>query len=442
MNIGIDVDGVLTDFEWFIDIYGSKYLKSIGYSGDIIAPEEYVFSKKFGCTDKNEVGFYKKYLLWYINKMPIRENAAQTIKVLKEQKHCRIFIITARVLADKNGIIGSVMKAFLKRWLKKNKVPYDEIHFVNTSNSAYEKSALAKRLKLDYFIEDDPRNIAAIKKHCKVICMRAKYNEGISDVFYANDFGDVYHRILDDYIQPLSIEERSGLDKNNLTSYFQQLKKQYSDMPFDSNMYEKYKKNYKTIFPIGAIIAKLTGLKWQGNENIPVTSGAIFVCNHKRWSDIPLAYLMLGKTFARMLEKKEYASTSLKHVQQPLGTIYVDRYSKTSGRCAQTIMIQTLLNGGNIFIFPEGTRNRTDQLLLPFKYGAVYIAQVTGCPIIPLALYKKGRKNYIYTIGKTVYVHPTDSLVQKNQELSNIIRNNLVHMRNSCTKLIEQENIQ
>lgn len=37
--------------------------------------------------------------------------------------------------------------------------------------------------------------------------------------------------------------------------------------------------------------------------------------------------------------------------------------------------INVLNNGGAIGIFPEGTRNKTNELLLPFKFGAVSLAQ-------------------------------------------------------------------
>ena len=37
-------------------------------------------------------------------------------------------------------------------------------------------------------------------------------------------------------------------------------------------------------------------------------------------------------------------------------------------------------------IFPEGTRNTTDELLLPFKEGSFKMAEKTGCPNIPMAL--------------------------------------------------------
>ena len=37
-------------------------------------------------------------------------------------------------------------------------------------------------------------------------------------------------------------------------------------------------------------------------------------------------------------------------------------------------------------IFPEGTRNKTDGEMLPFKEGSMKMAEKTGCLIIPVAI--------------------------------------------------------
>jgi 1-acyl-sn-glycerol-3-phosphate acyltransferase len=42
--------------------------------------------------------------------------------------------------------------------------------------------------------------------------------------------------------------------------------------------------------------------------------------------------------------------------------------------------------GISIWIFPEGTRSK-DGKMLPFKEGSMKIAEKTGCPIIPVALF-------------------------------------------------------
>lgn len=50
-----------------------------------------------------------------------------------------------------------------------------------------------------------------------------------------------------------------------------------------------------------------------------------------------------------------------------------------------------LKNGEKIAIYPEGTRNKTDQEMLPFKHGAAVMAIKTKAPVIPMVIYKKPR---------------------------------------------------
>ncbi len=45
-----------------------------------------------------------------------------------------------------------------------------------------------------------------------------------------------------------------------------------------------------------------------------------------------------------------------------------------------------LLRGWVIGLFPEGTRNYTDEILLPFRYGAVRLSKATAATIVPLAI--------------------------------------------------------
>ncbi len=50
-----------------------------------------------------------------------------------------------------------------------------------------------------------------------------------------------------------------------------------------------------------------------------------------------------------------------------------------------------LKNGEHVSLFPEGTRNKTDDMFLPFKSGASVIAIRTKTPILPLVQVKKMR---------------------------------------------------
>ena len=66
-----------------------------------------------------------------------------------------------------------------------------------------------------------------------------------------------------------------------------------------------------------------------------------------------------------------------------------------------------LNNGGTIGIFPEGTRNKTQNNLLEFRKGAVRIAKSTNIPILPFAIkgeYKLFRKSITLEFGNPIDV--------------------------------------
>ena len=75
-----------------------------------------------------------------------------------------------------------------------------------------------------------------------------------------------------------------------------------------------------------------------------------------------------------------------------------------------------LENGGALGIFPEGTRNKTigtkdEVVMLPFKYGAVSLAQKTNALIVPFATTGEytGKKGKLTTrIGKPFSVQGMD----------------------------------
>ncbi len=68
-----------------------------------------------------------------------------------------------------------------------------------------------------------------------------------------------------------------------------------------------------------------------------------------------------------------------------LGCIYVDR--EDMRKALQSILegIKELNHGQSIVLFPEGTRNKSNDLL-PFKEGGFKLATKTKVPIVPIAL--------------------------------------------------------
>lgn len=93
-----------------------------------------------------------------------------------------------------------------------------------------------------------------------------------------------------------------------------------------------------------------------------------------------------------------------------------------------------LKNGEKISIYPEGTRNKTDAEMLPFKHGAAIMAIKAKVPVIPVMLYEKPRffRCTHVLVGEPVYLTEfydkklTDEEAGKADEK---LRNILLNMR-------------
>lgn len=88
-----------------------------------------------------------------------------------------------------------------------------------------------------------------------------------------------------------------------------------------------------------------------------------------------------------------------------VGTIKVHR--NKSNPVAVMEAEDILKHGGAVGIFPEGTRNRTNEDLLKFRHGTVSIAKKTNSKIVPFAIrgkYKIFRKGLSIKFGKPIDV--------------------------------------
>ena len=157
-----------------------------------------------------------------------------------------------------------------------------------------------------------------------------------------------------------------------------------------------------------------------GKENIP-KEGAIIVCgNHKHLYDQCLA-IISTKRFLRKKKKKEYFDGPFAWFFKFVGCIPVNRSIKDTN--AKEKAIEHLENDGAIGIFPEGTRNKTDKFLLPFKFGTVSMAKKTNAKIVPFGItgdYKFRSKNLTIRFGKPFEVGDM-SLEEANNKLEKVI---------------------
>ena len=81
------------------------------------------------------------------------------------------------------------------------------------------------------------------------------------------------------------------------------------------------------------------------------------------------------------------------------GVIYCDTESKEDRHIAKETAIETLKQGHNLLIYPEGVWNLTSNLLmLPLFPGIIEMAKETGCDIVPVAI-ERYDKEYKVNIG-------------------------------------------
>ena len=158
-----------------------------------------------------------------------------------------------------------------------------------------------------------------------------------------------------------------------------------------------------------------------GKENIPKSGAIIIACNHKHLMDQCLAIVSTKRFIAYMAKKEYFDDRKVAWFFKGAGCISVDR--KNGDPVAKKRAIEILNNGGAIGIFPEGTRNKTDKFLLPFKFGAVSMAAKTDALIVPCGVigdYKFRSKNLIIKFGKP-FKADKDKLEDTNIKLEQIV---------------------
>jgi 1-acyl-sn-glycerol-3-phosphate acyltransferase len=139
---------------------------------------------------------------------------------------------------------------------------------------------------------------------------------------------------------------------------------------------------------------------------IPKYGPILIVGNHKHLYDQCLT-IIATKRFINYMAKKEYFDDKkVAWFFKKTGCISVNRSIKDE--TAKNKALEILKNGGAIGLFPEGTRNKTKEFLLPFKFGTVSMAQKTNATIIPFGItgdYKFRSKNLTIRYGEPFKVN-------------------------------------
>lgn len=159
-------------------------------------------------------------------------------------------------------------------------------------------------------------------------------------------------------------------------------------------------------------------IKYEGLENIPKSGAYIIVSNHRTNFDPSLIGAKISRQIFFMAKKELFKNKLLAVILKNLGTFPVERGSKDDDAMRQALNI--LSKGEILFMFPEGTRSKTGELL-KFKSGASLIALESKVNILPAVIKYSGKlkfqKKVIIRYGELIKI---DSLNITENRVKNI----------------------
>ena len=205
MRIGIDIDGVLNSQYNFCIDYGTKFCNELGkYRLENINAMDTI--DMFLWEENIAHQFWNTYREDLVVKSPTKKYASEVINKLKNEGNL-IYIITARKNNDEwfPDFLKEDVEEITKKWLKENKIYYDEIAF-----DVKDKEKYCKNNNIDIMIEDDPNNLRKLIGNTNVIIFDYPYNRNVefADLTRAYSWYDIYYKI--NYIK----EEKNDISNN------------------------------------------------------------------------------------------------------------------------------------------------------------------------------------------------------------------------------------
>lgn len=175
---------------------------------------------------------------------------------------------------------------------------------------------------------------------------------------------------------------------------------------------------YKIIRPILALFIKMYKPIIINKDNIPIKKGFILVGNHTSYLD-PLLVAFGTKRCVHYFAKDSLYKGIKKPLFKGLGIIPVNRSIKDKN--SLKLGYKALENDLIVGIFPEGTINKGKDIVMPFKYGAVKMADTCKVPVVPFAIV--GKYKFLKRSVKIIYGKPytlkSNDLEKENKLLMN-----------------------
>lgn len=144
-------------------------------------------------------------------------------------------------------------------------------------------------------------------------------------------------------------------------------------------------RDYGRFFSWGALKILGVRIECEGTEYLEASQPCIYIVNHQSGLDMAT----LGPIYPQrtiVIGKKELLWIPFFGIfYLAAGNIIIDRKRTVKAVAGLSQAVETIRKKKvSIWIFPEGTRNRTGEGLLPFKRGAFHMAVQAGVPLVPI----------------------------------------------------------
>lgn len=179
------------------------------------------------------------------------------------------------------------------------------------------------------------------------------------------------------------------------------------------------------------------GIKTFNKKNIPKKGPFLLISNHKSNND-PFIIAASTSRSLTFMAKEELFDTFIKRIFfRLLHTYPVDRNGDPRKVLDQ--FVSFLDEGKPTVMFPEGTRNKVDDSVLPFKKGAALVAIRAQVPVVPTAVLGTNKKEgKIHMIFGKPLIPPTENnkknLSEFNQKLEDSVKDLIIDLKKNYIK--------
>ncbi len=197
---------------------------------------------------------------------------------------------------------------------------------------------------------------------------------------------------------------------------------------------------YRALQKISRRMAQAAGMKIKviGAENLPKNGPVVYIANHKGLFDTVTLVSTINDPCIAIVKREVERMPIISRWVRALGCIYLDRDDIRQSLEAILEGIKELKEGQSIFIFPEGTRSKTDEIG-KFKEGSFKLALKANVPIVPIALLNTEK---VFEVNKKIVPQTVYMNVGKPIDTKNLTAEEKKHLpkmvENTVKELLEQ----